>query len=84
MPEAPAPFLNPAILAVRLLGLTCLLLGLWQGIAHLIDGWREFDPTYLGYFLRSQLLRPGLAVFFGLALIFGSRPLARALTRGLS
>lgn len=84
MPESSHPHLPAAIFAVRLLGLIFLLLGLWQGTANLIDGWMEFDPSYLGYFLRSQLLRPVIALLLGMALIAGSRPLARRLTHGLS
>lgn len=74
----PAISLVPlATLALRLLGILFLLIGGWQLVANLVDGWMEFDPTYLGYFFRSQLLRPGLAMLIGLILILCSRPLGR-------
>ncbi len=72
-----------ATLSVRFLGVLFILLGGWQLVSNLIDGWIEFDPTYLGYFFRSQLLRPAVACALGVILIVLSRPLARALCRGL-
>lgn len=72
-----------AALALRLLGLLLILLGSWQAVANLIDGWMEFDPTYLGYFFRSQLMRPALVMLWGTALILLSRPLGRCIAKGL-
>lgn len=78
-----SPHYPAAVLRLRLLGLALCLLGLWLGLANLIDAWIEFDPSYLAYFLRVQLLRPGLAVLFGFLVMAASRPLARRLTRDL-
>jgi hypothetical protein len=77
------PLLAQAILRIRLLGLLFLLLGSWQALGNLIDGWIEFDPTYFGYFLRVQLLRPGLALVLGLLLCLNAKRVGRWICRGL-
>ena len=75
--------IQQATLGVRLLSLLLLLLGTWQGVANLLSGIRDFDPTYWGYFFQIQLLRPALAVALGLLLYSMSRPLGRLLARQL-
>lgn len=72
-----------AILAVRLLGLTLAGLGVWQLLGNLGQSWREFDPSYLGYFLMSECYRPGLAIALGLLLGATSRRWGTWLSRGL-
>lgn len=67
------PFQKQSVVAVRIIGIAMIAFGLVQVIANLIDGWYEFDPTYLGYFLKSQLLRPGLLMGVG-GLLFWLSP----------
>jgi len=74
---------SAAILAVRLLGLFWLVAGLWMLVANVIESATEFNPSFVGYYLQSQLLRPLLAVGVGLLLFIFSRPLGRRLARGL-
>lgn len=85
MPENALPMTaaSLATLALRLTGLLLFVLGLWQAVANLLEGWMEFDPTYLGYFLRSQLMRPALSVLFGLFLFLAARRLGNWLSRDL-
>jgi hypothetical protein len=74
---------SAAILAVRLLGLFWLVAGLWMLAANVIESAAEFNPSFIGYYLQSQVLRPLLAVGLGLLLIMFSRRLGRWLARGL-
>ena len=72
-----------ATLAVRLLGLIWITAGLWMLAANAIESAKEFNPSFIGYYLLSQALRPVLAVAVGLGLWFFSRPLGRLIARGL-
>jgi len=74
---------SAAVLAVRLLGLFWLVAGLWLLAANVIESALEFNPSFIGYYLQSQVLRPLLAMGLGLLLIFFSRRLGRWLARGL-
>jgi hypothetical protein len=74
---------SAAILAVRLLGLFWLVAGLWMLVANVIESALEFNPSFIGYYLQSQVLRPVLAMGLGLLLIIFSRRLGRWLARGL-
>jgi hypothetical protein len=76
-------FTSAAVLAVRLLGLFWLVAGLWMLAANVIESATEFNPSFIGYYLQSQMLRPLLAAGAGLLLIFFSRPIGRRLARGL-
>lgn len=73
-----------AILGVRLCALFFLLLGLWLLVANLIEGASDFNPSYLGYFLLTQVVRPALAMLLGLVLWVLSKPMGRLLAHGLS
>lgn len=66
-----------AILSIRLLALLFLAFAFWQGLVNLIETWRDFDPSYLGYFLENLLLRPVLAALVGALLWLFSRPLGK-------
>jgi len=54
-------FTSAAVLAVRLLGLFWITAGLWMLAANVIESATEFNPSFLGYYLQSQALRPLLA-----------------------
>jgi hypothetical protein len=72
-----------AVLAVRLLGLFWITAGLWMLAANLIESATEFDPSFPGYYLQSQALRPILAMVLGALLWFFSGRLGRRAARGL-
>ncbi len=72
-----------AILAVRWLALGFIASGCCLLLGNLLDSYREFDPTYLWYYVQQQLLRPFLVLLTGLSLWLFSRPLALLLVRGL-
>jgi len=74
---------SAAILAVRLLGLFWLVVGLWMLVANIIESATEFNPSFVGYYLQSQMLRPLLAMGLGVLLIILSKKLGRWLARGL-
>lgn len=76
-------YTSAAVLAVRLLGLFWLAAGLWMLAANVIESITEFNPSFIGYYLESQALRPLLAMGAGLLLLFLARPLGRMLARGL-
>ncbi len=76
-------FTSAAVLAVRLLGLAWLTAGLWMLAANVIESATEFNPSFIGYYLQSQALRPLLAVGTGVLLLLLARPLGRRLGRGL-
>jgi len=71
------------VLAVRWLGLFWMTAGLWMLAANVIESVTAFDPTYAGYYLQSQALRPGLAILLGVILWLLARRLGRLMERGL-
>ena len=76
-------YTSAAVLAVRLMGLFWVIAGLWMLMANIIESALDFNPTYLGYYLVSQALRPLLAVGFGIILSLFSKKLGRCLACGL-
>jgi len=76
-------YTSAAVLAVRLLGLVWLAAGLWMLVANIAESALEFNPSFVGYYLQSQALRPLLAIGLGAGLMFFARGLARMLARGL-
>ena len=74
---------SAAILTVRLLGLFWLVAGLWMLAANIIESATEFNPSFIGYYFQSQMLRPLLAMGLGVLLFIFSRRLGRRLARGL-
>lgn len=73
-----------AILGVRLLALLFGALGMWLLTANLLESFSEFNPSYLGYFILSQVARPLVSVVIGLALWALSKPIGKLVVRGLS
>ncbi|WP_309386757.1 hypothetical protein [Cerasicoccus frondis] len=73
-----------AILGVRLCALFLGVLGLWLLVANLIEGASDFNPTYLGYFVLTQVARPLSAIVLAALLWALSKPIGRLLGRGLS
>jgi len=76
-------YTSAAILAVRGLGLCWLVAGLWMLAANVAESATEFDPTFIGYYLHAQALRPALAIGVGIGLMLFARLLGRLLARGL-
>jgi hypothetical protein len=76
-------YTSAAVLAVRLLGLLWLTAGLWMLAANILESVMEFNPSYIGYYLESQALRPLLAMGLGGLLLARARPLGRKLAKGL-
>ncbi len=74
---------SAATLAVRILGLGWLVAGLWMLAANVAESASEYDPTFTGYYLHSQALRPALAIGLGIGLLFFARLFGRLLARGL-
>jgi|WetSurMetagenome_2_1015567.scaffolds.fasta_scaffold311275_2 hypothetical protein len=72
-----------AILAVRTCGLFVASLAVWQMLGNLVGTYRDIDPSYLGYFVSSQLARPFCGIVVGAVLYAFSRPLGRLIARGL-
>jgi hypothetical protein len=76
-------YTSAAVFAVRLLGLVWLAAGLWMLAANVLESATEFNPSFVGYYLQSQALRPLLAMGIGAGLIYFARLLGRWLARGL-
>ena len=72
-----------ATIAVRVCGLLIASLALWQLLGNILGSYRDFDPSYLGYYFTSQLARPFCGLCVGLALVAFSRMLGRWIARGL-
>ena len=68
----PSPSLTPshARLGVRLLALYFVVDGLWQLLSNLLSSIQEFDPNYLGFYVRTQALSPLLGIALGFSLFF--------------
>jgi hypothetical protein len=76
-------YTSAAVLAVRLLGLFWLVAGLWMLAANIVESATDFNPSFTGYYLQSQALRPLLAISLGAVLMLSARVLGRWLARGL-
>lgn len=73
-----------AVLGVRLCALFFGVLGCWLLAANIVESLSEFNPSYLTYFLISQVVRPALAMALSLFLWALSKPIGKLLGRGLS
>jgi len=67
---------------LRVAGLLLMLGGGLALVANVLESAHGFDPAYLGFYAKTQLLRPGLAVLGGAGLLAGGRRLGRWLTPG--
>lgn len=61
------------------------VVGFWLGayllVANLLESFRDFDPSYLGYFFTTVLLRPLLLMFWSLLLWLLAPSLSRRIER---
>lgn len=72
---------RPALFYVRLIAFAGLVFGLVHLLANLAQSYDGFNPSYVGYFIRQQVLRPAVAMLaWGLVLTF-ARPISRWLDR---
>lgn len=72
-----------AVLGTRLCALFFGVLGLWLLAANLVESASEFNPSYLVYFLLSQVARPLILIVLAFTLWLLSKPIGRLLGRGL-
>lgn len=78
MPVNP-PTVSHARLGLRLVAIFFMVDGLWQLLSNLFASIHEFDPNYLGFYLRSQALSPVVGMTLGLLLFLISGWLGRRL-----
>ena len=78
------PITVRAILGVRLCALFFGALGMWLLTANVIESAGDFNPAYWGYYLKSQIARPTVAIILGALLLLLSRPLGRLIGQGLA
>lgn len=71
-----------ATLGVRLLAIFFIVQGLWQLLSNLFASIHAFDPSYLGFYLRSQALGPLIGIGLGILLLCLSGWLASRLCGG--
>jgi hypothetical protein len=62
---------------LRVAAILFIALGLFQLLANNLESYRDFDPSYLGYYFMSVCLRPILLIIWGLLLGALSRRLAK-------
>ena len=72
-----------SLLALRFFALILVIIGLLQAIANILETVREFNPSYAGYYFKSQLLRPVILIAGGLLTWALSRPLSGWISMGL-
>ncbi|MCC5835950.1 MAG: hypothetical protein JJU20_14585 [Opitutales bacterium] len=76
---------NSATKSARILRIVAVL-GIWWGsyllLANLIDSYRDFDPSYLGYFFGQVLLRPLLLLLWSSLLWVLAPRIGRILNNG--
>jgi len=70
MSDSSFPLVSVATLALRLLALFFIVQGLWQLLSNLLASIHAFDPSYLGFYLRSQALGPLIGIILG-SLLYG-------------
>ncbi len=71
-----------ALILVRLLSLAGLALSLYALLANLAQSYDSFNPSYIGFFLKQQVLRPAIGALISLLLGLFARRLARRIARG--
>lgn len=62
---------------LRVAAILFIALGLFQFTANLLESYRDFDPSYGGYFFMHVMLRPLLLVFCGGLLAVSSTRLSQ-------
>lgn len=75
------PATPAAVVGVRLTGLLISSVAVWQLMGNVLDTWRDFNPSYLGYYFTSQLLRPLLGLAIGGVLLCAGRRIGRWIGR---
>ncbi len=79
------PTFSSASQSVRILRIFAVL-GIWWAtyllLANLIDSYRDFDPSYLGYFFGLVLLRPLLLLLWSSLLWILAPRIGRILDTG--
>lgn len=72
---------RPALFHVRLIAFAGLVVCLILLLANLAQSYDSFNPSYIGYFLKQQVLRPAVGIVaWGLMLTL-ARPISRWLDR---
>ena len=72
-----------AVVLVRLIGLTLVVLAAVQALTNLLDGWSSWSRQHLQHFVRATLLRPLVLLAGGVLLLAFSRGLGGWLAAGL-
>lgn len=62
---------------LRVAAILLIALGLFQWTANILESYRDFDPSYWGYFFMSVCLRPMLLILLGILLAVLSTRLAK-------
>ena len=72
-----------ALLCVRILALAGCAFNAATLLANLAQSYDTFNPSYAGFYLEQQLVRPAIGFAISLALAVLARPLARLLASGI-
>ena len=75
----------PALPTLRILRIAAVLAFWWASyllLVNLIDSYRDFDPSYLGYYFGQVLLRPLLLLLWSSLLWLLAPRIARTVHRG--
>ena len=77
------PTAQRATLAIRIGAVLIATVAFWQMAANLAGTYRDIDPSYLGYYFTSQLVRPICGILTAILLYALSRILGKLIARGL-
>lgn len=72
-----------AALGIRLIALFWASLGLWMLLSNVIESAGDFNPSYWVFYLKTQVLRPALAIILGGLLCLLSTRMSKVTARGL-
>lgn len=61
------------LVAFRAVAVAFAAFALVQAVCNVLETLSDFDPTHLGYFLRSRLLRPGVT-FLSAGIVWAAAP----------
>ena len=73
--------MNTALYHLRLIAYLLLLLGVGLLLRNLLLSYDTFNPSYLGYYLKQEVVFPAVCIACGIFTRLAARPIARWLTK---
>lgn len=73
--------MNTALYHLRLIAYLLLLLGVGLLLRNLLLSYDAFNPSYLGYYLKQEVVSPAVCIVCGIFTRLAARAIARWLTK---